>query len=53
MQDERLGPAGSTSLVSSGCSSAGSMCGYRWFSKTRKYLSMRTSMLAGWMSSGV
>ena len=46
-------PAGSTSLVSSGCSSAGSMCGYRWFSNTRKYRSSRTSMLAGWMSSGV
>ena len=25
---------------------------YRWFSKTRKYRSMRTSMLEGWISSG-
>jgi hypothetical protein len=28
------------------------MCGYRWFSNTRKYLSSRTSMLDGWISSG-
>ena len=28
------------------------MCGYLWFSKTRKYRSIRTSMLDGWISSG-
>src|SRR5260221_11635480 len=31
---------------------AGSMCGYLWFSKTRKYRSRRTSTLDGWTSSG-
>src|SRR5215472_3095015 len=45
-------PSGSTSLVRSGCSTAGSMCGYLWFSKTRKYRSIRTSMLDGWTISG-
>src|ERR687889_219016 len=41
-------PTGSTSRVRSGWSSAGSMCGYRWFSKVRKNRSSRTSMLDGW-----
>ncbi len=40
-------PSGSTSRVRSGCSSAGSMCGYLWFSKTRKNRSSRTSTLDG------
>jgi hypothetical protein len=40
-------PSGSTNRVRSGCSTAGSMWGYRWFSKTLKYRSNRTSMLDG------
>src|SRR3954454_904661 len=39
--------ATSTSRVSSGCSSAGSMTGYLWLSNSRKYRSIRTSMLEG------
>src|SRR5258708_2721051 len=46
-------PSVCTRRVRSACSIAGSMCGYLWFSKTRKYRSSRTSTLDGWTSSGV
>src|SRR6478672_7358197 len=39
--------SGSTSRVRSGWSCAGSMCGYLWFSNTRKNRSSRTSTLDG------
>src|SRR4051794_28345672 len=44
--------SGSTRRVSSGWSSAGSMCGYRWFSKTRNSRSRRRSTLDGWTIAG-
>src|SRR5699024_11459789 len=46
-------PSGtSTSVVKSGMSRLGSMWVYFELLKTRKYLSMRTSTLDGWISSG-
>src|SRR3954462_3150067 len=45
-------PSGSTIRVRSDWSAAGSMCGYLWFSKTRKNRSSRTSMDDGWSIAG-
>src|SRR4051812_40014839 len=45
-------PSGSTSRVRSDWSAAGSMCGYLWFSKTRKNRSSRTSMDDGCSIAG-
>ena len=42
-------PSATTSRVSSGCSIDGSITLYLWFSKTRKYLSRRTSTDDGWI----
>ena len=47
-----LSPSGSTIRVRSDWSAAGSMCGYLWLSKTRKYRSSRTSIDEGWSISG-
>ena len=45
-------PSGSTIRVRSDWSAAGSMCGYRWFSNTRKNRSSRTSIDDGCSIAG-